>query len=57
MELIKKEMASDEMKQLRQKFTKEAINDHQMAVTGGTKTDLLKCPKCKKSNCTYNQVK
>lgn len=50
------EMASDEMKQLRQKFTKEAINDHQMAVTGGTKTDLLKCGKCRKSNCTYNQV-
>ncbi|CAN7941797.1 unnamed protein product, partial [Ixodes pacificus] len=50
------EMASDEMKQMRQKFTKEAINDHQMAVTGGTKTDLLKCGKCRKSNCTYNQV-
>lgn len=50
------EMASDEMKQLRQKFTKESINDHQMAVTGGTKTDLLKCGKCRKSNCTYNQV-
>lgn len=50
------EMASDEMKQLRQRLTKEAINDHQMAVTGGTKTDLLKCGKCKKSNCTYNQV-
>lgn len=49
-------MASEEMKTLRQKFTKEAINDAQMAVTGGTKTDLLKCGKCKKSNCTYNQV-
>lgn len=50
------EMASEEMKTLRQKFTKEAINDHQMAMTSGTKTDLLKCGKCKKSNCTYNQV-
>lgn len=50
------EMASDEMKELRQRFTKESINDHQMAVTGGTKTDLLKCGKCKKNNCTYNQV-
>lgn len=49
-------MASTEMKQLRQKFTKEAINDAQMSLTGGTKTDLLKCPNCKKSNCTYNQV-
>ncbi|XP_076319986.1 RNA polymerase II elongation factor isoform X1 [Tachypleus tridentatus] len=50
------EMASEEMKNLRQKLTKEAINDHQMVLTGGTKTDLLKCGKCKKSNCTYNQV-
>lgn len=50
------EMASTEMKELRQKFTKEAINDHQMAMTSGTKTDLIKCPACKKSNCTYNQV-
>lgn len=50
------EMASDEMKELRQKLTKEAINDAQMAVTGGTKTDLIKCPKCKQSNTTYNQV-
>ncbi|GFT66359.1 transcription elongation factor S-II [Nephila pilipes] len=50
------EMASEEMKVLRQKFTKEAINDHQMAMTSGTKTDLLKCGKCKKNNCTYNQV-
>lgn len=50
------EMASDEMKQLRQKFTKESINDHQMAVQSGTRTDLLKCSKCKKRNCDYNQV-
>ncbi|KAI1284977.1 Transcription elongation factor A protein 1 [Halotydeus destructor] len=50
------EMASKEMKSVRQRFTKEAINDHQMSVQGGTKTDLLKCPKCRKSNCTYNQV-
>lgn len=49
-------MASNEMKQLRQKFTKEGINDAQMSFTGGTKTDLLKCPACKKNNCTYNQV-
>ena len=49
-------MASDEMKQLRAKFTKEAINDHQMAVSGGTSTDLLKCGKCGQRKCTYNQV-
>ncbi|BFZ00123.1 hypothetical protein BsWGS_03162 [Bradybaena similaris] len=50
------EMASKEMKQLREKLTKEAINDHQMAKTGGTNTDLFKCGKCRKNNCTYNQV-
>lgn len=50
------EMANDEIKQLREKFTKEAINDAQLATVQGTKTDLLKCGKCKKRNCTYNQV-
>lgn len=50
------EMASDEMKSLRNKFLKEAINDAQLATVQGTKTDLLKCGKCKKRNCTYNQV-
>lgn len=50
------EMASDEMKSLRHKFLKEAINDAQLATVQGTKTDLLKCGKCKKRNCTYNQV-
>lgn len=50
------EMASDEMKNLRNKFLKEAINDAQLATVQGTSTDLLKCGKCKKRNCTYNQV-
>ena len=50
------ELASDEMKQIRDKFKKEAINDAQLATVQGTKTDLLKCGKCKKRNCTYNQV-
>jgi len=54
--MTSEEMASNEMKELRQKFTKEAINDAQMSVQGGTKTDLIKCPKCKKANTTYNQV-
>jgi len=49
-------MASEEMKALREKFTKEAIDDHQMAKTGGTTSSLLKCGKCRKRNCTYNQV-
>ncbi|XP_026679124.1 transcription elongation factor S-II [Diaphorina citri] len=50
------EMANDEMKTLRNKFIKESIDDAQLATVQGTKTDLLKCGKCKKRNCTYNQV-
>ncbi|KAK2902821.1 hypothetical protein Q8A67_007534 [Cirrhinus molitorella] len=50
------EMASDELKELRNVLTQEAIREHQMAKTGGTTTDLLQCGKCKKKNCTYNQV-
>ena len=50
-------MASKEMKELRDKFTKEAIDDHQLAVVQGTVTDMLKCGKCGKKNCTYNQVR
>ncbi|KAF6214624.1 hypothetical protein GE061_009367 [Apolygus lucorum] len=50
------EMASNEMKALRNKFIKESIDDAQLATVQGTKTDLLKCGKCKKRNCTYNQV-
>lgn len=50
------EMASDEMKNLRERFVKEAINDAQLATVQGTKTDLLKCGKCKRRNCTYNQL-
>lgn len=50
------EMASDELKREREKYTKEAINDHQMTLTSGTKTSEIKCPACKKFNVTYNQV-
>lgn len=54
--MTSEEMASKEMKELREKYTKETIEDHQMAVTGGTETDLLQCGKCKQNRCTYNQV-
>lgn len=50
------EMASDEMKKLRNKLVQEAINDAQLAQVQGTKTDLLKCGKCGKRDCTYNQL-
>ncbi|XP_043214896.1 transcription elongation factor S-II-like [Amphibalanus amphitrite] len=50
------EMASDEMKALRDKLNKESINDAQLASVQGTQTDLLKCGKCGKRNVTYNQI-
>ncbi|XP_063967933.1 transcription elongation factor S-II-like [Lytechinus pictus] len=50
------EMASQAMKQMRKNFTKEAINEHQLAQTEGTRSNLLKCGKCQKKNCTYNQM-
>ncbi|KAM8826255.1 transcription elongation factor A protein 3 isoform 2-T2 [Synchiropus picturatus] len=54
--MTSEEMASDELKELRNVLTQEAIREHQMAKTGGTTTDLLQCGRCKKRNCTYNQV-
>ncbi|CAH1772476.1 unnamed protein product [Owenia fusiformis] len=54
--MTSEEMANEEMQKLRAKYTKESIDDHQMSVSGGTTTDLLKCGKCGKRNCTYNQV-
>ncbi|XP_072103275.1 transcription elongation factor A protein 3 isoform X1 [Mobula birostris] len=50
------EMASDELKELRNVITMEAIREHQMAKTGGTVSSLFQCGRCKKKNCTYNQV-
>ncbi|KAM4622497.1 LOW QUALITY PROTEIN: transcription elongation factor A protein 2-like [Discoglossus pictus] len=50
------EMASNELKEMRKAMTKAAIQEHQMAKTGGTPTDLFTCGKCKKKNCTYTQV-
>ena len=49
-------MASDDIKQQRQKFVKEGIDGSRLASVEGTKTDLLKCGKCGKRNCTYNQI-
>ncbi|EHB03552.1 Transcription elongation factor A protein 3 [Heterocephalus glaber] len=54
--MMAEEMASDELRELRNAMTQEAIREHQMAKTSGTNTDLLQCGKCKKKNCTYNQV-
>ncbi|VDL57480.1 unnamed protein product [Hymenolepis diminuta] len=54
--MTSEEMASKDMKLLREKFIKETIDDHQMALTSGTQSGLLTCGKCKQKNCTYNQV-
>ena len=35
------EMASNELKKIREKFTKEAINDHQMAQNEGNSYKLM----------------
>ena len=49
-------MASDELKAEREKITKEAINEHQLATTAGTSTGQFKCHRCGKRNTSYNQV-
>lgn len=43
-------MARDELRELRNAITQEAIYELQMSKTGGTTTDLFQCSKCK--NCT-----
>ncbi|CAD5207409.1 unnamed protein product [Bursaphelenchus okinawaensis] len=50
------EMASDEMKKQRESFHKEAIMEHQMSVQEGTPSDMFRCGRCGKNNCTYNQM-
>jgi len=54
--MTSEEMANDEVKSEREKFVKEGIDSSRLAVVEGTKTDLLKCGKCQKRNCTYNQI-
>uniref|UniRef100_A0A1I7YHP2 Transcription elongation factor n=1 Tax=Steinernema glaseri TaxID=37863 RepID=A0A1I7YHP2_9BILA len=54
--MTSEEMASAEMKEQREKFTKQAISEHQMAVNEGTPSDMFKCGKCGKKNCTYSQM-
>eukprot|EP00088_Acartia_fossae_P007932 TRINITY_DN13733_c0_g1_i1.p1 TRINITY_DN13733_c0_g1~~TRINITY_DN13733_c0_g1_i1.p1 ORF type:complete len:295 (-),score=124.18 TRINITY_DN13733_c0_g1_i1:861-1709(-) len=54
--MTSEEMANDEIKKQREAFIKEGINDAQLAQVEGTKTDMLKCGKCGKNNCTYNQI-
>ncbi|KAM3872266.1 transcription elongation factor A protein 2 [Diretmus argenteus] len=50
------EMASAELKQIREALTKESIREHQLSKVGGTETDMFICSKCRSKNCTYTQV-
>jgi len=50
------EMASDEVKRQRKAFIDDGINAAQLAKVEGTKSSDLKCGKCGKRNCTYNQL-
>lgn len=50
------EMASDEMKLLRQEIAKEGIREAQVAKNQGTETNLFKCGKCGKRKTTYTQL-
>ncbi|KAL1245552.1 Transcription elongation factor A protein [Trichinella spiralis] len=54
--MTSEEMASEALKAARRKFTKEAIEEHQVAQEVGTPTDMFKCGKCHKKNCTYTQA-
>lgn len=54
--MTSEEMASDEVKQIRQKFQKEGIDSAQLSIKQGTTTQSLKCGKCRKNNVTYNQL-
>ncbi|XP_034733611.1 transcription elongation factor A protein 2 isoform X2 [Etheostoma cragini] len=50
------EMASAELKQMRETLTKELIREHQLSKVGGTETDMFICSKCHGKSCSYTQV-
>uniref|UniRef100_A0A8R1DX93 Transcription elongation factor n=1 Tax=Caenorhabditis japonica TaxID=281687 RepID=A0A8R1DX93_CAEJA len=54
--MTSEEMASPAIREMREQFTKEAIQEHQMSVQQGTPSDMFKCGKCGKKNCTYTQL-
>lgn len=51
-----KEMASDELKKEIEKYIKESIDDHRLAVNLGSRSDFYKCSRCGKRDTTYNQA-
>ncbi|XP_029974715.1 transcription elongation factor A protein 2 [Salarias fasciatus] len=50
------EMASAELKQIREALTRESIRQHQLSKFGGTETDMFVCSRCQGKSCTYTQV-
>lgn len=50
------EMASDQVKKEREQYIKDGINDSALAIAQGTKSTLIKCGGCGKSNTTYHQA-
>ncbi|XP_069573516.1 transcription elongation factor A protein 2 isoform X1 [Brachyistius frenatus] len=50
------EMASAELKQIREDLTKESIREHQLSKVGGNETDMFICNRCHGKSCTYTQV-
>ena len=50
-------MASEEVKKQRESFVKEGMKAvAHLDMVQGTKTELFKCGKCGKKNCTYEQI-
>ncbi|XP_078025880.1 transcription elongation factor A protein 2 isoform X1 [Epinephelus lanceolatus] len=54
--MTSEEMASAELKQMREALTKESIREHQLSKVGGTETDMFICNKCHGKSCSYTQV-
>ncbi|XP_028307688.1 transcription elongation factor A protein 2-like isoform X2 [Gouania willdenowi] len=54
--MTSEDMASAELKQIREALTKESIREHQLSKVGGTETDMFVCNKCHGKNCSYTQV-
>ncbi|KAI3382001.1 hypothetical protein SNEBB_008072 [Seison nebaliae] len=56
LKMTHKEMATESLREERKIMTKQSIDQYQIAVRQGTKTNVLNCKKCRSNNCFYNQV-
>lgn len=50
------EMASNAMRELREKYRLVADNKMFLSLTEAVESDTLECSRCKQKKCTYNQV-